>query len=337
MISKKVVYSFTIFLLLLFIVSCDDDMDGMGGEVEIPDFNMPITVNFQDSLSAYSIFQGEPSDLLQNEDYHLLELSSVLFTDYAHKQRLVKVPDNFELTRLNDGSIEFPDSTILVKTFYYYNDERNQNLGKRIIETRLMIKSDGFWNVATYIWNDSQTDAILQLNGLDIQVDWIDDTGINRSTLYDVPDENECITCHQSNNSIIPLGTTLTNLNRNVSRNGQTINLLNHLQVVGILNDFDIQEVAEIPNYNDNSYSLEERARAYMHMNCSHCHNPNGWEEAVEQDLDFRYTTNLNASGILMESDEIEEMVQDGEMPFIGTTLLDDQGVELIIEYINSL
>lgn len=337
MTKNKILHSLFTLLLLLFIVSCDDDIDGIGDGVEIPDFNMPLTVAFQDSLSAYGIFQGNPSDLLQNENYHLLELSSALFTDYAHKQRLVNVPNNFQMIQLNDGSLDFPDSTILVKTFYYYNDERNKSLGKRLIETRLMIKSAGLWNVATYIWNASQTDAILQLNGLDIQVDWIDDTGINRSTLYDVPDENECITCHQSNNSIIPLGTTLTNLNRNVSRNGQTISQLNHLQVIGILNDFDIQEVTEIPDYNDLSYSLGQRARAYMHMNCSHCHNPNGWEEAVDQDLDFRYTTNLNASGILMESDEIEEMVQDGEMPFIGTTLLDDQGVELIIDYINSL
>lgn len=334
MIDKRILYSFTLFIITLFALSCDDDM---GGDVEIPDFNMPLTVNFQDSLSFYNIFAGTPSDLIQNEDYHLLELSSALFTDYAHKQRLVKIPDGFQLDRLNDGSIDFPEGTILVKTFYYYNDERDESLGKRIIETRLMIKSEGLWNVATYIWNDSETDAILQLNGLDVQVNWIDESGINRSTLYDVPDENECITCHQSNNSIIPLGTTLTNMNRNVSRNGQSINLLNHLQTVGILSDFNIQAVPEIPDYNNLSNSLEERARAYMHMNCAHCHNPNGWEEVVEQELDFRYTSPLDETGILMESDEIVEFVEEGEMPFIGTTLLDDEGVQLIIDYINSI
>jgi len=74
-----------------------------------------------------------------------------------------------------------------------------------------------------------------------------------------------------------------------------------------------------------------------MHMNCAHCHNPSGWEEVVEQDLGFRYTTPLKDTGILMESDEIEEMVEDDEMPFIGTTVLDEEGDQLIIDFIESL
>lgn len=33
-------------------------------DIEIPDFNFPKTVVFEDSLSAYNIFEGIPSDLL---------------------------------------------------------------------------------------------------------------------------------------------------------------------------------------------------------------------------------------------------------------------------------
>lgn len=322
-------------LLLSTIIACDEG--GGGGDVVIPDFNLPSTVQFQDSLSFYNVFEGNPIDLIPNDSYHLLELSSPLFTDYAHKQRLVKVPDNTQMVRLANDEIDFPDNTILAKTFYYFNDERDEGLGKRVMETRLMIKAEGLWNVATYIWNNEQTEAILELNGLETPVNWVDVNGINRSTVYDFPDENECITCHQADNNIIPLGTTLPHMNRNVTRSGQTTNLLSHLQVVGVLNDFNVRGISEIPDYHDSSYSPEERARAYMHINCSHCHNPAGWEEAVEQDLDFRYSTPLNQTGILMESDEIVELVQDGEMPFIGTTMLDESGVPLIVDYINSL
>jgi len=334
---KTLIQLLSLALITLIISSCGDDDGMMGGDVVIPDFDFQQTVTFADSLSAYDIFDGSPAELVPHEDFHLLELSSVLFTDYAHKQRLIYTPENTQLSRLNDGSFVFPDGTILVKTFYYYNDERDQNIGKRIIETRLMIQEAGLWNVATYIWNATQTEAMLQLNGLETEVSWIDANGLNRSTVYDVPDENECIACHQANNSIIPLGTTPTNINRTVVRSAQPTNLINHLQSVGVVSNFDIGIVAQIPDYNDATQTLANRARAYMHMNCAHCHNPTAWEEPAEQDLDFRYTTAFNQTGIAMESDEIVEMVEDGEMPFIGTTILDDEGVHLIINYINSL
>lgn len=332
--NMKVIYFVLVFFL---IASCNDDGFGDGGDVVIPDFNFPLTTQFPDSLSVFNIFSGNQSELTPNSDYHLLELSSVLFTDYAHKQRLIKVPESEQLERTVDGSIDFPNGSILVKTFYYYNDERDFSLGKRIIETRIMVKEDGLWNVATYIWNTEQSDAILQLDGLDVDVSWTDTEGVVRSTVYDVPDENECIACHQSNGNMIPLGTTLTNMNRSVDRNGNQLNLLDHLQVIGVLNEFNITEVPLIPDYNNTSNSIDVRARAYLHMNCSHCHNPNGWEEPAEQELDFRYTTPFNQTGIVQESDEIEELVQDGEMPFIGTTVLDTEGVQLIIDYLDSL
>ena len=322
-------------ILMITLISCNNDDFDI--QVEIPDFNFPQTVVFEDSLSAYNIFKDTPSNLIPTDDFQLLELSSILFTDYAHKQRLVKVPEGTQMTRLNDGSIDFPDGTILTKTFFYYNDERDTTLGKRIIETRLLIKEDNTWNVATYQWNETQTNATLELNGIDTQVSWINENGNNISTLYHIPDENECIACHQSNSTMIPLGTKLRNLNRTVERNGVTLNQINHLQSVGILNDFQVNQVPSIIDYKGNSNSLSERGRAYLDLNCSHCHNPNAWETPAEQDLDFRYETPLNQTGILDEQNEIIELVSDGKMPFIGTTILDQEGVDLIIEYIESL
>lgn len=326
-----------LFLLvcLTFLFACgDDDFDEV---VEIPDFNFSETTTFEQNLSAYNIFQDTPADLVPANDYHLLELSSVLFTDYAHKQRLVKVPAGTQLTRLNDGSIDFPDGTMLVKTFFYYDDERDTSLGKRIIETRLLVKEMNTWNVATYLWNETQTDAILELNGFDTQVSWINTNGNSLSTMYHVPDENECIACHQSNSSMIPLGTSLRNLNRTIEINGTSLNQISYLQSVGVLSDFQVSQVPQIVDYNNLNVSLAERGRAYLAMNCAHCHNPNAWEESAEQDLDFRYQTPLNQTGILQESDEILELVSDGEMPFIGTTILDQEGVNLIFQYIESL
>ncbi len=278
-----------------------------------------------------------PSNLEPTDDFHLLELSSILYTDYAKKQRLVKVPPGEQMTRNTDGSIDFPDGTILSKTFYYYHDERDTTLGKRVIETRLLIKEADVWNIATYLWNEEQTDATLLLKGLDTPVSWVTANGISRSTVYHVPDENECIACHQANKEMVPLGTTLRNLNRNVIRNGVSSNQMAHLQSVGVLSDFNTSVIPQIVDYNDASASLAHRTRAYLDLNCAHCHNPKAWDKAAEIDVDFRFETPLNETGILYESDRIEEAVLDREMPFIGTTLLDDEGVNLIVQYLNSL
>ena len=320
---------------MLMLGACNDG--NFDGEVEIPDFNFPQTIVFEDSLSAYSIYEGNPSDLIPSEDFHLIELTSILFTDYAHKQRLVKVPEGTQMRRLSDGSIDFPDGSILVKTFFYYNDERDPNLGKRIIETRLEIKEDDTWNIATYLWNNDQTHATLTLDGHDTQVSWINANGVSRSTNYHVPNENECITCHQTNATMSPLGPTLRNMNRMVERSGESLNQISHLQNVSILNDFQIDQLPSIADYNNTMLSLEERGRAYLAMNCAHCHNPDAWNETAELDFDFRYETPLNQTGILFEREDILEVLEDDEMPFIGTTIQDQEGIGLLIEFIESL
>ena len=43
----------------------------------------------------------------------------------------VKVPAGTQMTKSSDETIDFPNGTILTKTFYYYNDERDTTLGKR--------------------------------------------------------------------------------------------------------------------------------------------------------------------------------------------------------------
>ena len=328
-------FAFTIGLILLVIISCD--REEFNTNIEIPDFDFPKTLVFEDSLSSYKIFEGTPSNLSPSEGFELLELSSVLFTDYSHKQRLVKIPTGAQITKSSDETIDFPNGTILTKTFFYYNDERDTTLGKRVIETRLEIKENNIWNVATYIWNENQTDAILELNGLDTPISWIDRNGISRSILYHVPTENECMTCHQSNSKMTPLGPTLLNLNRNIDRNGNILNQITQLQNLGLLNQFSVHQIGQMVDYNDLNASLENRGRAYLAMNCAHCHNPNGWEGATEREFDFRYETPLNEAGIRYEEEKIKSALQDREMPLIGTTILDDEGIELLIDFLDNL
>lgn len=331
----KKFWPYTLLLLILF-YSCERD-DFRNNRVEIPNFNLASTVTFEDRLSAYSIFEGLPANLNPTNGFQNLSINAKLFTDYAYKQRLIKIPKGTQLNRLSNNMLDFPNGTILTKTFYYFKDERNPSLGKEIIETRLLIKQANQWNAATYRWNDTQTEAILEQNGLEKQISWTNKDGNIRSTAYKIPTSNECIACHISKNAVTPLGATLKNINTSIRLNNKTINQLAHFQNIGILNNFPIQEAPFMVDYNNKEATLSERGRAYMAINCAHCHNPNGWDIPASQAFDFRYETPLHQTGIFLEEEEIIRNVTNQRMPFIGTTILDQEGVSLLVSYIESL
>lgn len=324
-----------ISLIVLTIVSCKKD-NYDNHEVIVQKFNFSKTILFEDSLSKYNIFQASPY-LLPDSSFELLELSSVLFTDYAYKQRLVKIPEGTEMIYSNDFTIDFPNGTILTKTFFYYLDERDSSLGKQLIETRLLIKNGGLWNAATYVWNETQSEAILNNNGVTTPISWINASGEKQSTLYEIPKENDCKTCHQSNSKMSPLGPTLLNLNHSVIRNGSSINQLEHLQSKGLINNLNISQIPHMVDYNDVTAPLDDRGRAYLAMNCAHCHNPNAWNESAKKDMDFRYETPFDQTGIKHERTKIFTNIVSKKMPFIGTTMIDDEGIQIVIEYLESI
>lgn len=129
----------------------------------------------------------------------------------------------------------------------------------------------------------------------------------------------------------------MRNLNRVVSRDGRAVEQLQFLEAQGVLEAGDWTQTPAMPNYKDVDVALEDRARAYMDINCAHCHNPGGWEEPAEQGLDLRYGTSFAASGICDEPEELVEQVEGGEMPYLGTTLKHDAGVALFVEYVEGL
>ena len=88
------------------------------------------TAGFQDintglspKLFDYQIYSGKVSDLTPAEGFIKYELATPLFTDYAEKERLIKIPAGSSLGIAGDGLPTFPNGTILVKTFFYWNDK----------------------------------------------------------------------------------------------------------------------------------------------------------------------------------------------------------------------
>jgi len=332
--SDKKIFFFSSVIILSFLLSVsfkksDDAATFFENNDEI----------FLPVLSGYNLYEGNLINLTPSKGVELYELTSHLFVDYAEKQRLIKLPVGSKMTFKGNGLPDFPDGTILVKTFYWYKDKKNPSIGRNIIETRLLIKSKLQWKVGTYKWNSQQTEAHLITTGNDVNVEWIDLNGEEKKFLFHIPSNIECSECHQSNEVDLPIGPKLSIMNFDVYRNETKVNQLKYFQNIGWLDSVKVATISSLPNYENAEYSLEKRARAYLDMNCAHCHNAKGSASIIE--LRFDYETPFDSTGILLKNAEILKRMQsvdeDLKMPNIGTSVIDAEGLELIIKYINSL
>jgi uncharacterized repeat protein (TIGR03806 family) len=215
------------------------------------------------------------------------DVNAVLYADEAEKLRFMTVPKGQSVAYDPQAMWNYPDGTTFIKTFFYYLDANDPSQGRRLLETRIIRRDAGTWTGRTYLWNDEQTEARRYKTGKTLNVQWIDRDGEQRSQSYRVPNDNECKTCHAKDHHFEPLGPRTRQLNRDHDYDGITQNQIDHLVDLGWLTgdpgeSQDRFTLAE--PYGDKP--LEERARAYLDANCSHCHRPGG--EAGSTALDLR-------------------------------------------------
>lgn len=242
--------------------------------------NNPVTFNNapHQQLSDYQFFVGNISDLKPNQGVLPYDLNAPLFSDYSHKARFIWMPKGKGATTNINEVLSFPLGTTLIKTFYYQHDEREESKGRRLIETRLLIKEQENWAAHSYIWNDEQTEAYLEVVGDIKEVSWINTDGEKRKLDYIIPNKNQCKGCHYNKGKVEPIGPKTRNLNKEYAYTDTTMNQLAKWASIGYLEGYDpSQSHPKLANYTDpSSGTLHERAMAYLDINCGHCHNPNG-------------------------------------------------------------
>lgn len=293
---------------------------------------------FKEKLSEYGLYQGNMVELRPCDEALSIEIASPLFTDYAEKQRLILLPEGGKMKARGSGLPDFPDGTIIAKTFYYPTKTNDGKNSLHIIETRLLIKNDGRWNAATYQWNDTQDEAFLLKHRAVVPVAFVDEKGKHRTTSYKIPSRTDCISCHRQNDRILPIGPKLRNMNINIKRGPESTNQLEDLKEKGKLEAAEIATLPRSIDYRDEAKPLHERARAYLDINCAHCHSPNG--TAYITQLDVRAETPIHETGIWLKQGKIAYRITvsgDLHMPKIGTTIPHDEGVQLILDFIENL
>jgi uncharacterized repeat protein (TIGR03806 family) len=258
-------------LFITYIVSCNLKQ---AGNVVLDVAAKPFT-----KLSEYNFFSGVMNELKPNARVIPYDLITPLFTDYAHKARFIYMPEGksaeYDTTRV----VQFPVGACLIKNFYYPDDFRSPNGERRIIETRLLVHRASGWDGLDYIWNDEQTEASLENAGDIKEVSWIHYDGTKKLDDYVIPNKNQCKGCHWSNSdAITPIGPKIRNLNHDFAYSTGTENEIAYWTKIGILKDAPAPgQAPKLADWADSvHYTLDERARAYIEVNCGHCHNPRG-------------------------------------------------------------
>ena len=166
-----------------------------------------------EKLSDYHFFEGKTAEQKPALGVVAYSLNTPLFTDYAEKLRFVKLPENQTVAYNDKEVLGFPVGTTIIKTFYYPNDFRKPESGRRLMETRLLIHENEGWKALDYVWNDEQTEAFLEVAGDTKEVNYVDANGKKKKHEYVIPNLNQCKGCHNRNEKMTPIGPSARQLN----------------------------------------------------------------------------------------------------------------------------
>lgn len=265
------------------------------------------------------------------------------WSDSAEKERYLSLPDNTQVGLTSDGDFLFPVGSVLMKHF---------KLGNKFIETRLFAHGELGWQGFSYEWRDDQMDALLLNDGKEKLID-----GVH----WQYPSSGQCLSCH-TQVANFALGLESLQLNNPLLYSASGV-IANQLDTLAHINMFSSavtvdQKTQTLFSLGDTNASVAQRARSYLHSNCSNCHRPNG---PTPVNIDLRFTTALSATqtcnvpptagdlgisnvqlvapgeparSVLLARMKVRDQYQ---MPPRGSHLVDELGVQLIEQWIASM
>ena len=206
-------------------------------------------------------------------------LNTPLYSDGAEKLRFVYLPQGMQAKADGGGLLELPVGAALIKTFAFGDVAE-----RRLIETRVLLHRAEGWVALPYLWNEAQTEATLALAGARVDVT----TPRGQAISYRVPNKNQCKECHGLNGVVVPIGPKARNL---------SADWLADMVAAGHLDTMP-EGADALPLWEASGEATPKAAaRAYLDVNCAHCHRSGA--TASNSGLDLRWEQdNPEALGI---------------------------------------
>jgi hypothetical protein len=251
-----------------------------------------------------------------------------LWSDGAEKRRWLRLPPGAAIDTSDMDHWVFPIGTMFFKEF---------SLDGKRLETRLVArlgpKPEDYF-MGAFVWNDDESDAVFERGG---------EANV-RGTEHDVPETKRCFTCH----------------------NGEQGRALGYSAVQQPAAQAPLSDPPTQP-YVVPGDDVARRALGYLHANCGNCHNPNGTsrtdtnltlrlevgEQTVEDTGIYRTSVGVDldhwlqhgfdlriAAGEPASSAVLARMnsrSKDDAMPPFASERVDESGVELVQQWIESL
>lgn len=191
-----------------------------------------------------------------------------LWTDAAQKRRWVSLPVGTTIDVTDVEAWDFPAGTRFWKEFSF---------GGRRVETRMLVKSsETGWNFASYVWNETQTDAELAPSGGIRNV-----AEVAPGKQHSIPSVEDCRACHDSTRTEI-LGFTALQLSDDRDPDAPHAEpLRNDMLTLRVLVDEGRlsparPEFISTPPRIPSASPRERAALGYLSANCGSCHNATG-------------------------------------------------------------
>jgi len=214
-------------------------------------------------------------------------INAELWSDHARGERLLAVPGMAKVVADATKSWKAPEGTVLARTITLEMERGNPKTRRRL-ETQILHQEEGTWRPYTYLWNDEQTDATLaDAKGLNrtFKIKDAKAPGGETTQDYRVFARSECVLCHNpwverqttifGRQTASPLAFNTAQINRTLGSGRLQKDQLRSLRELGLIDGPSPKGSDPLPRLADpydRKADLDVRARSYLGVNCSHCH-----------------------------------------------------------------
>jgi glucose/arabinose dehydrogenase/mono/diheme cytochrome c family protein len=319
--------------------------------------SFPATLADTGAFTNLVALTNQTQALTPNAGVMPYDINTHFWSDGARKTRWFFMATNgAKIGFAPEGNWTLPAGMAWVKHFDLEMTNGSPSSARRI-ETRILVRnSNGTYGV-TYRWAGSLTNAAL-VGDLGLDENFvINEGGSLRTQAWHYPTRSECQACHTPVAGYAAGFNTLQ-LNRDFNYGGSNANQIAVASAAGLFTApvTNLHALRALAAGTNEAASLEWRVRSYLAANCAHCHQQGGtavgnWTAAASNStataglIDGALASNggnTNARvivpGSLTNSMLLSRIATrgPGQMPPLGSSVLDTQAVRLVSAWITN-